>query len=231
MLIKLVNKLDSPNWTVSYLEFSLSENFEFKAWQFVMLSYQDKKRAYSIASTAALARDWKIWFYVKKASENWMSDFLTQKIKIWEQIEMSKSFGHMILPENPWNFQYLLISVWSGLAPIFSIFQTLFQEKTYKSLNQFYGERYMENIVPEIFNQMNDCRQENVQNFVYLSRQENEKTWKWYVQNWFKDVLDKLDNLSELKVYICWKPSIVDEITDILVNYWILASNIKSEKF
>lgn len=230
MLIELIKKYDSKNKLVSYLEFWLSESFEFKAWQFVMLSYEKFRRAYSIASTPDLASKWRIWFYVKKASEAWMSNFLTQDIKIWTKIDMSRAFWHMCLPENQSDWSYLLISTGSGLAPVYSIFQDLVSSWKYLSIDHVFGERNMESIVPEIFSQISKD-EISVKSTVYLSRQSCSEACKWYVQDSFPELIDNIHNPEKLKVYICWKPSIVDEISQSLISLWVLAENIKSEKF
>jgi len=74
MKIKLINKSLSQSNEVSYITFSLSNDFSFKEGQFSMLETEINgnkiKRAYSIASTNYEAKSNKtISFYIKKASE------------------------------------------------------------------------------------------------------------------------------------------------------------------
>ena len=147
MKIKLIDKKLSENNEIAYLTFKVSENFDFKAWQFVMLDNWNLKRAYSIASSPSLLKEWKICFYVKKASENGMSAYLVDKIKIQDELDMMWPFWHMFIKEQSEEKIYLLISAWSWLWPILWIYEDLIQSWKYKNIYNFYQERYFENIV------------------------------------------------------------------------------------
>lgn len=232
MKIILKHKYLSPSTEVSYLIFEFDWKFEFKEWQFVMLWWEvywnNIKRAYSIATTNDLAKENKIGFVIKKASEFWMSKYLTQDIQVWESIDMTWPYWH--LTNNFQQNNYLLISVGSGIAPIISHYVNLEKTNNYNKIVNIFGERYYRNIVPEFENIFNN--KTNIQNLIYLSQEENIPQWyyKWYVQEWIEKAMDFI-NSSDIKVFICWKPEMVDSVTEILTNKWIEKDNIKAEKY
>jgi ferredoxin-NADP reductase len=89
----LKHKYDSPSGNVSYLLFHAEENFSFNEGQFMMLEVTidgiAKKKPYSIATTNRMIQEEKlIGFIVKKASEQGVSNFLTQTIQLGDSITM-----------------------------------------------------------------------------------------------------------------------------------------------
>ena len=221
MKIKLIDKKISENNEIAYLTFKVSENFDFKAWQFVMLDNWNLKRAYSIASSPSLLKEWKICFYVKKASENGMSAYLVDKIKIQDELDMMWPFWHMFIKEQSEEKIYLLISAWSWLWPILWIYEDLIQSWKYKNIYNFYQERYFENIVKDVFEKMVSFEKENVKNFFFLSKWKHLKFQTWYVEEKLKEVLSKMEDKENIEAYICWKPTFVDEIESLLKNNWV----------
>jgi len=224
MKLKLKNKTLSENKEVAYLTFESEEKISFQAGQFMMLDNGEIKRAYSIASSPL---DEDISFYVKKASENGMSKYLVEDIQIGDNISFMGPFGHMILEESK---NYLLISTWSGLAPILSIYRTLLKQWNYKKIVNLYWERYENTMVPAILEEMKSYENENVKNYFHLSREEKDWFWKWYVENSLEKAISFLWT-DDLNVYICWKPVMVDETIEKLEKLWVKKENIKFEKF
>jgi ring-1,2-phenylacetyl-CoA epoxidase subunit PaaE len=226
MELKLKNKILSENKEVVYLTFSPENKINFKAGQFMMLDNWEIKRAYSIASSPL---DEDISFYVKKASENGMSKYLVEDMKVDDKIIAIWPFGHMVVEEDE-NTNYLLISVWSWLGPILSIYRYLIQTKKFSKIYNLYWERYENTIVKDILNEMKWFESENVKNTFFLSREEKTGFENWYVEKWIEKALDFLwkDNL---KVYMCGKPEMVDDTIEKLLSLWVNQDNIKFEKF
>ena len=226
MKLILKNKILSENKEVVYLSFESEENISFKAGQFLMLDNGQVKRAYSIASNPL---EKNISFYIKKASENGMSKYLVEDIKLWDEISAIWPFWHMIVEEDE-NTNYLLISVWSGLGPILSIYKYLIETKKYWKIYNLYWERYEKAIVRDTLDKMKGFENKNVKNMFFLSREEKDWFENWYVEKGLEKALEFLwkDNT---KVYMCWKPEMVDETIKKLVSLWINQENIKFEKF
>lgn len=232
MNIKLKNIYLSESKQVSYTIFEYDWKFEFQEWQFVMLEkeidWKKVKRAYSIATTNEESKNNQIWFIVKKASENWMSNYLTQIIKPWDELLMSWPHWHLV---DKWeNNDYLLVSVWSWVWPILSIYKLLIRQNRFNKIVNFFWERFNSNLVDVIKNSFVD--KENVKNFLYMSREESlTENWnKWYVQDWILEWLKFLET-KNISVFLCWIPKMVDEVKSILFNNWIDKKNIKFEKY
>ena len=222
--MKLISKILSPNKEVVYLTFQPENKVEFKAGQFMMLDNWEIKRAYSIASSPL---DNNLSFYIKKASENGMSKYFVEDINVWDEISSIWPFGHMILEENE-TTNYLLVSVWSGLGPILSIYRTFLKSWKYNKLVNIFGERYEDTIVKDILEELS-INNEKTKNIIHLSREEKEWFETWYVQESFADAVKFL--WEDTVVYMCWKPSMVDESVEKLIDLWIKKENIKFEKF
>ena len=246
MKIVLKEKYLSPNRQTAYLVFQLTEKFVFKAGQFVMLSNWQIKRAYSIATTPKEAERGLIWFYVKKVSETWMSKFLVEDIQNWDTLEMIWPFGHMVLDNVKKEFNYLLISIWSGLGPVLSILTEIRWNENINleaiKVANLYWERYFSSIVPKVIEDMSEIEKWwnwNVKNIIYLSREEKVEQLtdlslefrRWHIQDWLEDALKFVWDAAKLKVYICWKPAMVDDIVAKLIDKWVIKDNIKFEKY
>jgi len=226
MKITLKEKYLSENNDMSYLIFDKQENFNFKAWQFVMLDNGNIKRAYSIASSP---NDDFIWFYVKRVSENGMSKYLTYDIKIGNSLELSWPYGHMVCePKKIKNF--LLISIWSWLAPMISIYNYLNETKKYNKILNLYWERYESFFINEVQNIFKSKENENIKNIFYLSREEKQLFKKWYVQSSFDEAKEFLWT-ENTDIFLCGSPSMVDDSIDILEKLWFKKENMYFEKY
>jgi len=224
MKIKLSKKILSKNSEVVYLEFQPEEKIDFQAGQFLMIDNWNIKRAYSIASTP---NDDKICFYIKKASENGMSKCLVEDIKEWDQLSVMWPFWHMVLKENK-NKNYLLVSVWSGLGPILSIYKTLSKSWNFSKLVNIFWERYENTIVTNVLDELS-VNNDKITNILYLSREKKEWFRTWYVQESFEEAIKLL--WKDTIVYMCGKPDMVDVSVEKLIHLWIDKENIYFEKF
>jgi len=134
----LVKKHDSPSGLVSQVVFQVEEIFPFLEGQFVMIEKEIQwkiiKRPYSIASTSQEMMNQKhIAIVVKKASNQWMSNYLTQEITLGEEVLIKWPVGHYTI--SPDHQNYLLISTGSWLSPNVGIFKHLvYGEWKYKKI-------------------------------------------------------------------------------------------------
>ena len=69
---------------------------------------------------------------------------------------------------------YLLISVGSGLSPIYSIYQSLIQSGDYGKIAWMYGERRQDNLLTHLVSEwtFNECA--NCRHRCYLSKEEDD---------------------------------------------------------
>ncbi len=100
-------------------------DLDFDEGQFLMLETIDHKvegkllkKPYSIASTHNHFLDTKeILFFVKKASENGMSHYLTQVIQPGDLLRFQGSSGYLV--DEKLYDKYLFVSIGSGLAAVY----------------------------------------------------------------------------------------------------------------
>ncbi len=242
MEIELKNKYLSVSGEVSYLVFSLKKEVKFQEWQFMMLSKELHgiltKRAYSILSTYVESKKNKeITFFVKKVSEKGMSAYLTEHIQIGDKLEMMWPFGHMTNDYSENN--YLFIAMWSGRASNIPLLRNvLLEKKKYNKVYSIFGERYFSNIVEEV-KELYDLDIKNYQGVVYFSKENIDSKWekrgnliyhKGYVQEEIDRALNFI-NSKKLKVFLCGKPVMVEEVFEKLVDKGIEKKNILFEKY
>ena len=234
MQIKLSQKLYSKDKETVFLVFQIDEKISFHEWQFMMIECnlhgRTIKRAYSISTTnKQLQEKWEIGFIVKKASEWWMSKYFVDDIEIWDSITTTWPFWHMTNPHT--SFNYLLISIWSWLWPVYAHYTNIVHETSkYAKLVNLWGNRFYWNILPEIENNFLS-KTDNIKNHFYLSKEPNLPNWykKWYIQDSLDEAIDYL--WTDIQVFICGKPDMVDDIIIKLEELWVEKWKMQFEKY
>lgn len=211
--------------------------FSFKEWQFMMITsahvheglWKPLKKPYSIATTnAELQQDGTVGFVVKKSREWFMSDYLTTQIAVGDTIYLQWPAGHMV--DQKLTSNYLLISVGSGLSPMVSLYIAL-QENPNNKIANLFGERYHAHVLPSVealFSKQSD----NVYNQLFLSKEENlsAQYTLGYIQDGLEKALQFLGS-SDISVFICGKPEMVDDVKRKLIDTGIEPQRIKAEKY
>jgi len=236
IVLRFIEK--SSDGEVVFLVFEPEKKFNFHEGQFVMLESIDYKyewktikRAYSIATTQKrLNEKNEIWFIVKKASELWLSYYLTKKIKIWDSLELTGPAGHLI-DEKKYK-KYLFISIGSWVAALHPQYIKLTQEtKDFDKIVNIFGERYHKAILPHIeklFSEQNN----KIRNFLYLSKEEvlPDNYYHGHVQDNLEEALDFLWDTNFVAI-LCGKPVMVESVEKILLWKWLKKEQIKFEKY
>jgi len=232
---KVVDIQYSANKLVAYITFVPEQIFEFHGWQFAFIEIPDiqdadgkaLKRAYSIwSSNAQLQTQWTFTTLVKKTRNGGMSDYLTNKLQVGDSIKCTAPLGH--LGKESKSDTYLLISTGSWLTPIYSMYQTLITSWQYTKIAHIFGERQQENLIDSIIN----ARQETdtIRHYLHLSQDTKTGRQPWHIQASLDKALAFLDT-SNIQVYICGKPTMVEDIVEQLVQKWISPDNIAFEKY
>lgn len=232
---QLVKKYSSPSEIVSYIIFQVEKHFEFLEGQFVMieadLQWKTVKKPYSIATTNKMMIDEKhLWVVVKKTSDRWMSDFLTQHLHPWDTVTVKWPVWHYVDPKQ--NRNYLFVSAWSWLSPNVWLFHNLvYETRRYDRIVNVFWERYFSHIVPEIESLFTDHGQENVYNLFFLSQESTIPQWymKWHVQDWISWAIELLGN--DITAFICGKPEMVTDVQQNLIAQWVPKDQIVFEKY
>ncbi|MEM7466170.1 MAG: 2Fe-2S iron-sulfur cluster binding domain-containing protein [Pseudomonadota bacterium] len=216
---------------VVYLKIALPDDdwFQFEPGQFVQLRVPgtDAWRSYSIASGA---RDMpNIAFYVRILPEGVMSDYLKAEAEVGDLVELEAPFGSFCLRKS--KSQHIFIAGGTGLAPFFSMFE---------SIRQYSGSK------PKIllsFGCANDAG-------LFAVNEIEDAAFMLPTLQHRISVEEKLDGDSaalvgnpvaaisaadiqseEAVAYLCGPPGMIDAARSHLINLGLFPENIFSEQF
>jgi ferredoxin-NADP reductase len=135
--------------------------------------HRPPKRAYSIGSTMQDMYDNHIIStIVKRTGPGGMSDYLTRHLHIGELMQMMGPYGHMTLPDQASHI--LLISVGSGITPVYSMYQRLIHTGHHKCLARVYGERTIDQVIPEMITEWAFNQSPHARHRCHLTRADDE---------------------------------------------------------
>lgn len=232
----LSHKHYSTSWDVCLVIFKPENNFSFKEWQFMMIEAQcfEKicKNPYSIATTSKQLLDkGEIGFYIKKASDQWLSARITKEAKIGDTVTLTWPVWHYF---DSWDqSKYLFISTWSWLSPNLWIFQHLvYESNKFDTIVSLFWEKSDEYIVPQVSSILQNHNSSNVSSFYFFSQQTTTTSLPyrpWRVQSWIEEALQILES-KNISVFLCWWVEMVKDTHKILINAWVEKQNITLEK-
>ncbi len=239
-----IDSLDySSNRQVVFLRMKIQgQDFHFQEGQFVMMHLNTAgktvKRSYSICTTySEYLQHRTIGFLIKYVPDGLASNYFFQDAHEGDTIDIIWGLGHMILPEQPWNNHFILISTGSGLSPIYWIFKRLLELNQYKSIIHLYGEKSQERLISETVPLLTMSSDSVVSN-VCLSRQPEASLanhYHGYVWHCLEDMVQHgklaIQGDETHKVYICGKPEMVEGMIKQLTWYGIPKENISFEKY
>jgi len=222
---------------VVQIRFRPEDPMQFTAWQFVFLqrlwfTYPDgkvMKNAYSIGSSYEEYEQKGVFStIVKKSSETGMSAYLTQEIQSGDTMQCTWPLWHFVDPKT--SNKYLFISIGSGVTPIVWLYKQLAASNSTAQIVNIYGERYAADILPSL--QELFVNNNNFYNLLYLSQDEvlPAHRKKWHIQDGLLDAFEILQDNNYI-AFLCGKPAMVDEVTEILINKWLTKEQIVSEKY
>lgn len=232
--------IKSPNDKVAFLYFDVEWELQFEAGQFVVLDmmiwWKSIKRSYSIATTPDyLTINKQIGIIVKRVENGLMSNTLID-MNIWDNLTIIWPAWHMYLDHNAnSNTNYVLISTWSGLSPIYSILQTLIENNRYNNVINIFWERDNSYIIQDTVSCLT-MSEKNISSYIGLSRQVWD-TWynfqSGYVQLCLEQQIKTIKSRDwNTKWYICGQPAMVEDVYDKISNqYGVNKEDIIFEKY
>lgn len=225
----------SPSWDVAFLVFQLSEVFTFAEGQFMMIECETptgtKKKPYSIATTNhQLQNEKMIWFYIKQASDDGVSHYLTQIIRPWDEVLFKGPVWHYTHDNTHDN--YLLISTWSGLSPNLWILEQLLYSSRDTTIVSLFGERAREKMV-ESCTQLLTTPDDRLTSLITYSKEWPVADWErsGYVQEYLDECLSVFGNNRTIQVFLCGRPEMVKEVEEKLIGHWVPKELITTEKY
>jgi ferredoxin-NADP reductase len=208
---------------VFLLEFETTESLDFIAGQFItfLLPKTWFRRAYSV-----LQKQEKNWKFIVKRLENgrWGSKELCD-LPVWTELSWIWPVWHFVISPEKNNKLFIATGTW--IVPIYAILEKIFWENISENIGLIYGNTTQENFY---YKDELEKFWEKIKNFekIFCLSRENRI---WYAQwrvTWFLDekIIKKYDEF-----YICWNPEMVDDVRNILENFWIEKNKIFFEKY
>lgn len=128
--------------------------------------------------------------------------------------------------------RYLLISTGSGLGPIYSIYHDLLYRDSYEQIVHLFGEKTTTNLLPSVLQSFATNPNDRITQQITLSRQNDPAYHYGRVQSLLPHAISRLEVIQDTTVYICGKPAMVDDVTEILIStYGCTPTQIHSEKY
>ena len=229
--VKFISKLlkvEVINEDTKVLTFSVPEDFEFKAGQYInMAFYKNGKRvirSYSIFSSPS--KKGKIKVYFKRVVGGYASNVIFN-MKIGEKIEMKGPYGSFTIKSR--EKEIILISVGTGFGPFRSMILDLLENGFDKELILLRGYRNEENLCcNEELNKLKE-RFKNFKYFDILSRPKDENyKLKGRVQNFIGNIVSKY---FKGDFYLCGLKEMVLESKEKIIDLGFSSEQINSERY
>jgi NAD(P)H-flavin reductase len=211
---------------VKELIFKVDENFKFNPGQFVTLianiNGEIIKRAYSISSKSNLKDEFHLC--IKKVENGKMTTFLFQESQLGKEFEIVGPFGLHNLSKFIYK-KIILVCVGIGIAPVKSIIESLISNKDIEIV-LVYGNQFDDKIIyKKLFDKL-DVENSNFNLRYVISRTENSKYNKGYVQENIDDI-----NFNNTDVFICGMIKMVNSVKDKIMEKKAKNCQIFEEKF
>jgi glycine betaine catabolism B len=228
MQATLVTKQDQTPDSKS-LMFSLDQELNFKAGQFIMIliPHEDKKvrRAYSISSSPSNNKE--IELTIKAVEKGLVSNKLLNA-KEGETFEILGPFGVFAFDESI-KEDIVLIGAGSGISPLMSILRFILDKNLPNKVTLVYSSKTKQDIIfYEEFKEIKDkiCCMHT------LTRNED-KDWDGLQGRLNQDSLtDCIDSTKNKIFYLCGPPPFVNEVVKILKDKLkVSEEKIKTERF
>ncbi|MDP3966056.1 MAG: FAD-dependent oxidoreductase [archaeon] len=209
------------------LKFSVPENFDFKAGQYVRMAfYKDGKRIlrdYSIFSSPK--EKGYILTYFKKVKEGYASNYLFN-MKIGEEIEMKGPLGDFGVKD--FSKDFVFISSGTGFGPFMSIIKDLFNKGLNNQITLIRGYRNEESLPFD--EELKKFSKEN--HFNYYDILSNPLNGNYKLKGYVQDFLVKLIPLGfKGDFYVCGLKEMVSSVSSRLSEMGVSEERIFYEKY
>ena len=204
--------------------------FTFHAGQYVDVHVpnSDSKRAYSMANTPSQSD--RVELIIRLYPGGHFSELLSDRLKPGDTVDVTGPFGTCTLRDNS-ERDIIMIGGGAGMAPLWSLANTLAERNSERSISFYYGARACRDLF--FGDEMRGLgeRLPHFRSTVALSELAPGDEWTGEV-GFITDVIDKLEpDLSEHEAYVCGPPPMVDAATALLERRGVPPDRIYVDKF
>ena len=191
------------------------------------LTKESEYRAYSIASSYEESN--KIELMITRMPGGVVSTYVHDFLKEGAELLMTGPFGDFFLRES--ENDILLIATGSGLAPIMSILHQIVKEQIQRKTTLFFGDRKRKDLF--YYDELKEFER-TLPHFTFiptLSRPTEEDQWQGE-KGRVTDLIERyISKNSNLDVYICGSPAMVQSCMDLLNEKGISEDRVFFDKF
>ena len=209
--------------SVKFFKFELEEEFEFVPGQFVMLKFEDVKRAYSIAS-CPMGRI--IEFAITMVTDGKLTSKL-DKMAEGDKVVISGPYAKFGQGITKIDNDIVFIATGSGVSPIRCLLQHLYKEKFQHKVTLVYGFRHEEDYLFKSELEELEAKWGNFNLVPTISRPKNPELWKEKVGR-VTSILDPYVN-NKIDFFICGLGDMVKEVRGILGSKGVVKEKIHVE--
>ena len=193
-----------------------------------------EKRAYSFSSNPYTDKDLRIT--VKKVEKGLISNFINDKVKTGQRIDIEKPMGSFFIePNKKTSRQYALFSAGSGITPVYSILKSVLSQEPDSKVIMVYANLDYENII--FLKELKELEKKHSQRLKIehiLSNNTNPTFYSGFITQEIIDKIFKKHEISfepEHKYMICGPAGYMNNTKEILKKNGISPKNIFIEAF
>lgn len=234
--VQLIHKEFSPNNQCALLTYQCESDFTFYDGQFVqiqcIIDNHIYKRSFSLASSSIrMLQTHQFSLLIKRVPDGLVSNWLLDEHQIGEWITMIWPLGHLTQQLLPLICtSYCLIWTWSGIAPLIWLAHGMEHAQTPHTL--IVWERHYDSLIPSIVDVI--TMSWSYWSW-YIALSQDIISWPWYatwhIQDILKPWLLEQHNLHTIWFFICGKPTMCQEVIDLLIHHGVPRNHIKDERY
>ncbi|MEV8376077.1 2Fe-2S iron-sulfur cluster binding domain-containing protein [Kribbella sp. NPDC056861] len=185
----------------------------------------DASRSFSMANTSS-RESGQLEFVIRVYPGGLFSEFLDQRLKVGDQLELTGPFGVFTLRDNP-GARIVFVGGGAGMAPILSLLRTMAERGIERQVTFYYGARTRHDLcfVDEL-----RTLEQTLPGFRYVPALSEDE---WDGENGLiTDVVRKHEpNLKGADAYVCGPPPMVEAALPMLERLGVVTKHIYYDKF
>jgi ring-1,2-phenylacetyl-CoA epoxidase subunit PaaE len=148
-IIDIIKETDRASSLVFGIPETIKDTFAYKQGQYITIKLNldgnEVRRSYSMSSSPL---EDKLQITVKRTDDGYVSAFLTEQVKVGDQLEVSAPEGKFYAALHPeQNRTYYMVGAGSGITPLMSLIKTTLEVEPLSKIHLFYGNRTEDSII------------------------------------------------------------------------------------
>jgi ring-1,2-phenylacetyl-CoA epoxidase subunit PaaE len=191
------------------------------------------RRSYSMSSSPDCDAD--IAVTIKRVENGLVSNYLLDKLKVGDSLEVMKPTGNFIFVAEPKKARHIvLIGAGSGITPLMSILKTALLTEKQSRVTLIYGNRHEGSII--FRKNLDELKAQYADRFTLVhSLTQPDKFWGGYSGRIDKvmvvNILSKLEKTPDTVFYLCGPQEMMQQAKEGILKLGYPAQSIKQEAF